>query len=403
MDFQVRCMRIGDPVVTQAQWVGESVAEIQERLSGEGWVVLDVQPLARRALIAARQPVFSRKSYALLCRELSTLLKAGMSVVEAVDTLAVRQRNERALARLASPAALLMRHLEQGTPLSRAMALLPGAPGVLVAAVRAGERTSDLVQALQAYLHFDDLVERLRKRVISAAIYPAMVTALGLGISLFLLLVVMPSFSRMYAGLQGPGAGSGNLVVDASLWIRAHQPIVFGALVLVLVLLAVWARSGGARRALAFFIEAVPGLRQRVRDFRLAMMYQAMALMLGGGHTMIEALRVARDAALDTHLRSGLDACIAQVEQGKGVAESLAAHGLCDEVGRRLMAAAERNGAFPRAAAVVADMHGERFELFVERVTRMVEPLLLLAVALLVGGIVVAMYLPVFDMATRLR
>ncbi|WP_291026458.1 type II secretion system F family protein [Hydrogenophaga sp.] len=399
----VRCTRPGDASVTEARRQAGSLEALRETLLHEGWIVLDVRLLGVARGSSNSRQALGRTAYAVFCRELTTLLRAGMSVVEAVDTLAARQRVEAQPRRMVSPAPMLLQHLSHGLPLSRALGMLPDTPGVLVAAVRAGERTSDLVQALQDYLRFDELVERLRKRVVSAAIYPAMVTALGLGISLFLLLVVMPSFSRMYAGLQGGATGSGNAMVLLSVWIKAHQGAAFATLALAVVLIAWWVWRGGARRALDAAIEGVPWLRVRVRDFRLAMMYQTLALMLSGGYAMVDALRVARDAALDRRLREGLDACMAQVEQGKGVAESLALQGLCDEVGRRLMAAAERNGAFPRAAAVVADLHGERFELFIERMTRVVEPVLLLAVALMVGAIVVTMYLPVFDMATRLR
>ena len=138
-------------------------------------------------------------------------------------------------------------------------------------------------------------------------------------------------------------------------------------------------------------------------DFQLAMMYQALALMLKGGYPMTEALRVASRSAMESRTVNALNAALGNIEQGSPVARSLSNEGLCDEVGRRLMAAAERNGDFYLAADVVSRLHSERFELFVERVTRVVEPVLLMAVALLVGTIVVMMYLPVFDMATRLR
>ena len=117
---------------------------------------------------------------------------------------------------------------------------------------------------------------------------------------------------------------------------------------------------------------------------------------------MTEAMQVAADSALSAELKSSLIQVRARIEQGGSVSQALAQAGLCDEVGRRLMGAAERNGEFYLAADVVSRMHGERFELFVERVTRIAEPLLLLAVALLVGGIVILMYMPVFDMATQL-
>lgn len=120
-------------------------------------------------------------------------------------------------------------------------------------------------------------------------------------------------------------------------------------------------------------------------------------------YPMTEALAVASRSALDARLTAALGEAWARIEQGGAVAQSLADARLCDEVGRRLMAAAERNGDFHLAADVVSRMHGERFELFVERLTRIVEPVLLMAVALMVGSIVVMMYLPVFDMATRLR
>jgi len=394
-------MHPGDTVVTEQDHVAVSEEALRQRLNADGWIVLDV--VRTRVRVRGLRNGFTRSSYALFCRELGTLLRAGMSVVEAVDTLAMRQPVPSLGNGAPSPAPLLKGHLAQGVALSRALAQLPEAPGVLVAAVRAGERTSDLVQALQDYLRFDELVERLRKRVVSASIYPAMVIALGLGISVFLLLVVMPSFSRMYAGLQGPEPGAGSFMVSLSLWMQAHQTVALSSMLGVLVLLAFGLRRGGARWIFETAIERMPWLRERVRDFRLAVVYQTVALMLNGGYTLIEALRVAADAALDPRIRAGLEAGMAQVEQGKPVADSLAAQGLCDEVGRRLLAAAERNGAFARAAAVVAELHGERFELFVERATRIVEPVLLLLVALMVGSIVVAMYLPVFDMATRLR
>jgi general secretion pathway protein F len=132
-------------------------------------------------------------------------------------------------------------------------------------------------------------------------------------------------------------------------------------------------------------------------------MYQALALLLKGGYPMTDAMAVASQSALSPELKSGLAQALGQIERGGLVSQALAQASLCDEVGRRLMAAAERNGDFHLAADVVSRIHGERFELFVERTTRIVEPLLLLAVALMVGTIVVMMYLPVFDMATSLR
>lgn len=395
--FKVRLLQGGSGTVAEEVLEAVSAADLRRALLSEGRTPLSIRPASSFRWPWRRQ---AQSSFALFCRELRTLVQAGMTVVEAVDTLSAKERSS---GRTTSVAAQVLLHLEQGKALSQALQAMPGAPSVLVAAVRAGERTSDLAAALDDYLRFDTLITQLRRKVVSAAIYPALVTALGLGISVFLLLVVMPNFARMYEQVRGEASGSVGWMIGLSLWVREHQAMAVLGTLLLGVCLAVWVSSGRASVQLMALAQRWSWMRQRVEDFQLAMMYQALALMLKGGYPMTDALRVASRSALDQRLSGALERALAQIEQGRPVAQSLVAERLCDEVGRRLMAAAERNGDFHLAADVVSRMHGERFELFVERVTRIAEPVLLMAVALLVGGIVVMMYLPVFDMATRLR
>lgn len=395
--FKVRLLQGGSGTVAEEVLEAVSAADLRRALLSEGRTPLSIRPASSFRWPWRRQ---AQPSFALFCRELRTLVQAGMTVVEAVDTLSAKERSS---GRTTSVAAQVLLHLEQGKALSQALQAMPGAPSVLVAAVRAGERTSDLAAALDDYLRFDTLITQLRRKVVSAAIYPALVTALGLGISVFLLLVVMPNFARMYEQVRGEASGSVGWMIGLSLWMREHQAMAVLGTLLLGVGLAVWVSSGRASVQLMALAQRWSRVRQRVEDFQLAMMYQALALMLKGGYPMTDALRVASRSALDQRLSGALERALAQIEQGRPVAQSLVAERLCDEVGRRLMAAAERNGDFHLAADVVSRMHGERFELFVERVTRIAEPVLLMAVALLVGGIVVMMYLPVFDMATRLR
>ncbi len=395
--FHVRSVRLGEATVWEQTLQADSETALRQTLVAQGLTVLSVKAAKARTSSAAAG---GRGRYALFCREVGTLIQAGMTVVEAVDTLSAR---ERLAGRHDSLAAQLLQRLQQGTALSQALASMPGAPAVLVAAVRAGERTSDLAQALNDYLKFDTLVEQLRRKVVSASIYPALVTTLGVGISLFLLLVVMPNFARMYTNLRGAAGGATGWMIGLSQWVSEHQAATLAAVGLALLTLAWWVWRGTARRQLIALAQRLPWMRRRIDDFQLAMMYQALALMLKGGYPLTEALAVASRSALDARLSQALQQALGRIAQGSAVAPALADAGLCDEVGRRLMAAAERNGEFHLAADVVSRLHGERFELFVERLTRIVEPVLLMAVALMVGTIVVMMYLPVFDMATRLR
>jgi general secretion pathway protein F len=397
MQFMVRSVRVGEATILQQRLPAADIHVLRQQLQSNGHTVLSIVPVTATVWSFKKK---SRYQFPLFCKEIRTLIRAGMTVVEAVDTLANRSNSA---AREDAIAATLLARLQQGQSLSVALEGLAGAPPVLVAAVKAGERTSNLAEALDDYLRFDNMIQQLRRKVISASIYPALVTTLGIAISLFLLMIVMPNFARMYQNLRGSATGSTALMIDASQYLSAHRTEVFFALVGLLVLMIWWVRAGKAKAALSAIALATPWIRTRVEDFQLAMVYQALALLLKGGYAMTQAMAVAGQSALSPHIAHALQLALGRVEQGASVAQSMADAGLCDEVDRRLMAAAERNGDFHLAADVVSQLHGERFELFVERLTRIVEPILLLLVALIVGSIVVMMYLPVFDMATRLR
>jgi general secretion pathway protein F len=397
MHFVVRSVVPGQGSVQQQRWVGTDEAALRTQLQATGHVVLSVKPAIAANWLSKKG---YRHQFPLFCKEVRTLIRAGMTVVEAVDTLSQRGTSAGQQGNLAG--ALLAR-LQQGQALSAALEGLEDTPPVLIAAVRAGERTSNLAEALDDYFRFPSLVEQLRRKVVSASIYPALVTVLGLGISLFLLMVVMPNFARMYQNLRGRPTGSTALMIQLSQFLSLYRTEVFTGMLILLGVGVWWIQSGLAAKAFAGLARAIPWLRFKMEDFQLAMMYQALALLLKGGYPMIQAMEVAGQSALSERLSQALLRARIKIEQGSSVAQSMSEAELCDDVDRRLMAAAERNGDFYMAADVVSRMHGERFELFVERVTRIVEPVLLLLVALIVGSIVVMMYLPVFDMATRLR
>lgn len=397
MKYKVRHVSAGDAAVREDEMEAVNEVLLRAQLQRSGAVVLGIVQIR----VAARQPDAPRRAdYAVFCREVRTLVRAGMSIVEAVDTLWARASVEKRDQRLIQT---LRERLQQGLSLSASLGTLPNVPAVLVAAVKAGERTSNLLVALDDYLRFENLTQQLRRKVASAAIYPAVVAVLGVAISIFLLMVVLPNFARMYKNLRAQASGANALIIELSTLLSEHRAESFALLGLVAITLALWVRSGAAWRQTSRLGLQIRWIRMRVEDFQLAMLYQAMALLLRGGYPMTEAMTIASQAALAPHLKAALALAHRKVESGEPVAASLHGVGLCDEVDRRLMAAAERNGDFHLATDVVSGLHGERFELFVERMTRIVEPVLLLGVALLVGTIVVMMYLPVFDMATRMR
>lgn len=363
---------------------------------------------AREAVTTRLGPVMSMKAErsssrragrfdtACWCRELRTLLCSGMTVVEAIETLAAACNDAAAGAINAA----LTIELQEGRSLSQAMRRLGAFPSVLVAEVTASERTSSLAEALDDYLRYQALLDRLRGQAVSAAIYPALVMSLGAVIVMFLLLFVMPRFSRLYGDMYGQVSWATELALGLSRVLQEHGLILaLGALAGVTGLVTI------ARHRLDLLdrlVEKIEPLRKRLDEFRLAKLYQSLALLMRGGYAIDEALAVAAGLGLGPRFEQAIAQVRREVAQGRSASLSLSSAGLTDVVTGRLLAAGERSGAFDTVLQAVSDRHATAFATFVERATRVAEPVLLMIVALVVGGIVVMMYMPIFDMAGNL-
>lgn len=367
------------------------------RIEAVGGVVLTTQPAD--AVRAPRASGGGGLDVAWWCRELRTLLMAGMSVVEALETVGAQTLGA-ARARANSE---LLAKLHEGKALSVAMREVGVFPTVLVAGVTASERTSGLVEALDEFLRYDEMLQKLRRQVVGAAIYPAVVVVLGALIVLVLLLFVVPRFSQMYRDLRGPMSATTRLLVSLSSALSQHgTAVAVGGVMLAVAFALAW-RQGLVQRGFMAFALTIEPLQRQLDQYRLAKFYQSLALMFRGGYPLDEALRQCESLDLGPRLDGGIRTAGTALATGTRVSEAFGSAGLTDTVAARLLAVGERTGNFDRVLQTIAERHAALFATFVERATRIVEPMLLLLVALVVGGVVVMMYMPVFDIASSLN
>lgn len=386
MQFEVRWFDAGQARVRVT--VVEAPDAAAARLAAGAACVLSARRLGAPARGAPRLDV------GWWCEEMRTLTQAGMTVAETLEAL-------RAAARDAAHAAVLDRMaaaLARGLPLSQAMAAEGVFPPLLVAGVRAGEKTGGLAAALDDYLRFHRITQALGQRVAAAAIYPALVLALGLLITLLLLVVVVPRFASMYAGLDKPVSAP----TQALLWLSDALRTGGGWWLIGGGLAVAWGvqawRAGRGRATLAALLERIGPLRRLLREYRLAQLYRSLALLLRGGWVLEQALGLGASLPLGPALRRGLQVAASQLRAGGAVAPSFAAGGLTDAVTLRLLTVGERAGSFDRVLQTIAERHAAKFEVSLERITRIVEPLLLFLVSILVGALVLLLYMPVFEM-----
>lgn len=395
MLFVARWIEPGDRRIVEGSIEAADTAAAHALLAGRSLSVISVSRAPRVRTVSSRGGDLDMASW---CRELSTLLRAGMSVVESMETLALQANGARQ-----SVQQSLQRELRAGASLSQAMQSTGLFPPLLVAGIRASEKTSGLVEALEEYLRYDETLRTLKRQATSAAIYPSVVVVVGLGIATFLLTFVMPRFAAMYSGLRGQVSAVTRLMLWLSTALREGAPIV---LPLLLALAAggvlAW-RKGLLQRLGASAVRAIPPLHRAAIDFRRARLFQALIFSISGGYPLVEAMKVCESLGTAIDPDGHLSSARAAIERGVPPSQAFAAASLVDDVGERLLRVGERGGQFEQVLRTLAARHSERFTLFMQRATRLVEPLLLTIVAVLVGGTVVMMYMPVFDAASGIQ
>ncbi len=339
----------------------------------------------------------TRLDYANLAQRLHSMLAAGLSPTEAVHALVHQSAPEEAQA-----LSQLTLSLGAGRPLSDGVATLPGAPRLLVELLRASERTSDLPSALAEYAKYTAAAGELRHRMFSAAIYPALLVAVGVGVVAFLLLVVMPRFAGVYAGLSGPLPWAVHFMLGWSRWAKDYGLLTLGALLLLGVgfvalvtqpLFRTWALD---RLAQAGRIGTL------WREHHLARLYRLLAMLLRGGLTFPAALRLAGGVLPGTLAKAGRRA-EGDVLRGASPAAAFQTAGLATPVSAPLMRAAERTGQMATMLRQAAEYHEQNVVRSVEKAMKTAEPLLMTLIGVAIGGIVVLMYMPVFELAQALR
>ena len=366
-------------------------------LESRGYTVLSVR--AKGALGMPWQGGGERFPVALFSQELRVLIGAGLPLVEAIETLAEKERRAEFRAVLERLAAVL----REGQPLSAALQEFPQAFSPLyVATVKASEKTSDLAPALARFVAYAGQLEAIRKRVINASIYPALLIAVGGIVSVFLLLYVVPRFGYIY---QERGTDLPLFSRLLLAWGRAmdqHGVVVLGVLAAIIVLAVHALRLPRVRTALGDALWRLPAIGERLKVYQLARFYRTIGMLLRGGMPLVAALDMGAEL-LHPLLRERLAAASRAISEGRNVSQSMEANGLTTPVALRMLTVGERGGNMGEMLEQIAAFHDEELARWVDWFTRLFEPILMAIIGLVIGVIVVLMYMPIFELAGNIR
>ncbi|MBL8326109.1 MAG: type II secretion system F family protein [Rubrivivax sp.] len=369
--------------------------------AARGWQVLSAAGAPRRFAAALPHALATgtRESvdHGAMAEELATLLGAGLGVLEAVDALAAGGGSAHRQRLLTAVAAAL----QEGRSLSEAFQAGAVLPPLFVAAIRASERTGDLVQTLQRHAEHERRMQRVRARVAAAATYPMILLAVGSAVVLFLLGFVVPRFAGLVETTRSQMPLASRWLMQWGRVMGEHPEalvLLLGALAAAALALVWHVRSGAAER----WLQRLPLVGRLTRLYRHAQVYRTASVLVRGGIPAPQALQQATPL-LQGGERQALQAAVGRLHEGQAISQALADAGLADPVTLRMLVVAERTGTLADMLERVASRQEARLEAGLDAVSRWIEPVLMIGIGLVIGAIVVLMYLPIFDLAAQLQ
>lgn len=354
---------------------------------------------------SASMSLFAIKSSApkfnlmLFSQELLALLESGLSLVEAIEALAEKEQQEESKAILNQ----VMSALFEGLPLSAALEKAPQVfTPLYVALIRASERTGDMVQALARHVAYQTQIDAVRKKIITASIYPVLLIIVGGLVVLFLLGYVVPKFSTIYESAGTDLPWMSQLLLSWGRLLQEHGREVFAAFIASVVTLSLILSRPVVRAAIMAKVWQIPALGETMRIYQLARFYRTLGMLLRGGIPLVMAMNMV-SSLLQPLMRASLDKVTFDVREGKPMSAAMEQHGMTTSISIRMLRVGERTGQMGEMMERIGAFYDEEIARKVEWFTKLLEPLLMIVIGLVVGLVVVLMYMPIFELAGNIQ
>ena len=396
MHYEVKALR-GDEGPTA--WVLDAVdaGDAASQMLARGYSVIAVR--AKTAWPAWPGQHRGHFPLVLFSQELLALLQAGLALVEALETLTEKEQRPEVRQTLTR----IIASLYEGHAFSHALQHSPANfPPLYVATVRASERTGDLPEALSRYVAYQSQMDTVKRQVVSASIYPLLLLTVGGLVTLFLMVYVVPRFSHIYADIGTDLPLMSQLLMRWGLLLESHGTGILAGILMLLGGAAYAASRPASKQWLLRTLWQLPGIGERLRVYQLARFYRSLGMLLRGGMPVVPSLNLVSDL-LESGLRAQLVQASARIREGQPMSVAMEQYGLTTAVALRMLRVGERTGRMGEMMERIAAFHEEETARWVERFTKLFEPLLMAFIGVVIGLVVVLMYFPIFELAGSIQ
>ncbi|SNB45276.1 type IV pilus assembly protein PilC [Geobacter sp. DSM 9736] len=387
-----------DGKIIEREVEAESQEILRESLEEQGYFVFEVKKKPLQFLwdkgLSRRK--IDNKTLLTFNQELLVLIKAGLPIVQALDTILDRGEKGKLVEILRS----IREDVKGGTALSDAFQKHPGAFSHLyIASIRAGERTGDLPQTIRRYIAFIKMTEGFRKKVISALFYPAIllvVATLAIGM---LLVYVVPTFSQIYSGSGSQLPVPTQMLIGFATGLKRLLPILIVLAIVGTALYRRWSRTERGRFIVDSFKLRLPFVGKMMTEYAITAFARTLGTVMASGIPIVESMKMSVGTLNNKMLERKLLTAVGKVEEGVSLSSALESVKIMPPLALRMIGVGETTGSLEEMLRDIADYFEEEIDRSLHLVTTAIEPAIMIIMGLVIGVIIITMYLPIFKIA----
>jgi len=374
----------------------QSETEVRQKLADRGLYVYSVRP--RAAFLPSgvgrrREGAVSSTDFLIFNQQFNTLIKAGLPILKALDLLT----ESAAAPKLRPILEDVRRRVREGALLSEALEAEGIFPKVYTTSVLAGEKSGSLTGVLEQYIAYQRVTTGVRKRLLAALVYPTILVTVAVLVLSYVVTYVIPQFARLYTELNIELPTLTRLLITVTVGFRIPVLVFVGLLVVAAVGAFLWSFTERGALILDRLKLRVPFLGDIWIKFQVARFARTLATLLAGGTPLVGALETSSDAIGSRYVAGAVFEAAQRVREGQSLHSCLAATGLLPELALEMVEVGEASGALVPMLSSVAEFYEEDVNLRLSAMLSLVEPLILVMMAIVVAFILIALYLPIFS------
>lgn len=379
---------------------GISEAEVRDRFAQQGFLVYWVKPkgLLVGGKVSRRKRVKS-STFLVFNQQLLTLLKAGLPVLSSIDLLIKRQKDGYFRSLLQN----VRERVKGGELLSEAFAAQHVFPKIYTTTLMAGEKSGNMDEVLTRYVNFQRMALTFKKKLAVSLVYPALLVSVVTCMLIFLVTYVVPQFAKLYSDLNAQLPAITTIMLNVGTHAQRYAPVGLVVLVLAAFLLWRWKTTDRGAETIDHAVHKLPLAGDIWMKYHVSTFSRMLSTLLTGGMPLVPSLETAGASMSSRTIVNGLNRAANRVREGQSLAKSLEEQKVFPDLSVEMIEVGESTGALPAMLNSVAEFYEEDVQTALAGAMALIEPVILIIMAVFVGGILISLYLPIFTLGSSIH